>query len=236
MILSGFQDSPALCHVVASISIVAVVRREMESPVRIGRQSVVAAAAVCEEAFRDAPLTRHFFPDVVERGRGALEMFRFMVNYTVLYGVANAPGPGIEGVACWLPHTTATMTLWRVFRAGGLWGLHVSGESRRRVMATDEYLLAQRRRIAQGEHLYLQVIAVKPEHQGKGMGGRMLRYVLERADADSIPCYLETFGDDHVSLYRHFGFEVAESGIIPGMQEPVFLMSHAPQTKHPGNN
>lgn len=208
----------------------------MDSPIRIGRQSVVPAAGVCEEAFRDAPLTRHFFPDAAERSRGALGMFRFMVNYTVLYGEANAPSPDVEGVACWLPHTTATMTLWRVFRAGGLWSLHMSRESRRHVVATDEYLLARRRRIAPREHLYLQVIAVKPEHQGKGMGGRMLRHVLKRADADSVPCYLETFGDDHVALYRHFGFEVAESGIIPGMQEPVFLMSHEPQTTHLSNN
>jgi len=208
----------------------------MESPIPIGRQSVVPAAAVCEEAFRDAPLTRHFFPDAAERGRGALGMFRFMVNYTILYGEANAPSPDIEGVVCWLPHMTATMTLWRVFRAGGFWSLHMSGESRRRIMATDEYLTPRRLRILPGEHIYLQVIAVKPEHQGKGMGGRMLRHVVERADSDSIPCYLETFGQDHVDLYTHFGFKVAESGIIPGMQEPVFLMSHESQTPRLGIN
>ena len=112
----------------------------------------------------------------------------------------------------------------------------MSGESRRRIIATDGYLTPRRLRIVPGEHIYLQVIAVKPEHQGKGMGGRMLRHVLERADADSIPCYLETFGDDHVALYRHFGFEVAGSGMIPGMQEPVFLMSRVSQTPRLGIN
>jgi len=163
-------------------------------------------------------------------------MFRFMVNYTILYGEANAPSPDIEGVACWLPHTTATMTLWRVFRAGWSRSLYMSRESRRRIMAADEYLTPRRLRIVPREHIYLQVIAVKPEHQGKGMGGRMLRHVLERADSDSIPCYLETFGQNHVDLYTHFGFKVAESGIIPGMQEPVFLMSHESQTPHLGIN
>jgi ribosomal protein S18 acetylase RimI-like enzyme len=208
----------------------------MESPVPLGRQNVVPAAAVCEEAFRDAPLTHHFFPDAADRGRGALDMFRFMVNYAILYGEVNAPGPDIEGVACWLPHTTTTITLWRVFRAGWFRSLHMSRESRRRIMATDEYLTPRRLRIVPGEHIYLQVIAVKPEHQERGMGGRMLRHVLERADSDSIPCYLETFGQDHVDLYTHLGFKVAESSTIPGVQEPVFLMSHVSQSPRLGIN
>ena len=163
-------------------------------------------------------------------------MFKFMVDYAVLYGEAYAPDPDITGVSCWLPSVTATMTLWRTIRTGGLWSLHMSRESLHRIMATDQYLTQMRLRIMKKEHLYLTVIAVQPEHQAKGLGGMMLRHVLRRADTDAIPCYLETFGQNHVDLYTHFGFAVAESVTIPGMQEPVFPMSRLPQATNSSIN
>ncbi|MCK5212840.1 MAG: GNAT family N-acetyltransferase, partial [Dehalococcoidia bacterium] len=99
-------------------------------------------------------------------------------------------------------------------------------------LETEEYLASRRLRVVPEGHLYLQVIAILPEYQGRGMGGRMLRHGLAIANDAAIPCYLETFGRDHVDLYNHFGFEVADSGLLPGMQEPVFLMTHQPPQKH----
>jgi GNAT superfamily N-acetyltransferase len=60
------------------------------------------------------------------------------------------------------------------------------------------------------------MLGVDPDYQGKGYASQLLRPMLARADKEGIPCYLETQLGKNVALYEHFGFRVAEQGIIPG--------------------
>lgn len=57
-------------------------------------------------------------------------------------------------------------------------------------------------------HWYLQLLATHPDWQRQGLGGRLMDVVFRRADAEGIPCYLETERPELVAYYRHHGFEV----------------------------
>lgn len=57
-------------------------------------------------------------------------------------------------------------------------------------------------------HYYLQLIGVQPTFQGQGWSRKVLQPILQRADQEQLPCYLETATADNVALYRHYGFEV----------------------------
>jgi hypothetical protein len=48
--------------------------------------------------------------------------------------------------------------------------------------------------------------------------------MLARADRDGLPCFLETQMGKNVGLYEHFGFRVAEAGIIPGSNVKSWAM------------
>lgn len=50
------------------------------------------------------------------------------------------------------------------------------------------------------------MIATTPEFQGQGGGSALIRWGLERADAEGSDAYLES-SPDALSLYRKFGFE-----------------------------
>jgi ribosomal protein S18 acetylase RimI-like enzyme len=50
-------------------------------------------------------------------------------------------------------------------------------------------------------HWYLWGIAVDPDQQGKGIGRALLQPGLEKADADQLPCYLETHDKSNIHYY-----------------------------------
>jgi GNAT superfamily N-acetyltransferase len=66
------------------------------------------------------------------------------------------------------------------------------------------------------DHWYLQLLATHPDWQRQGLGAALMNVQFERADAEGLPCYLETETPENVAYYRHHGFEVqAEWDIDP---------------------
>jgi len=62
-------------------------------------------------------------------------------------------------------------------------------------------------------HWYLMALAAdvsKPEIRGK-----LMEPTLDRADAEGLPCYLETFSEGSLPLYESYGFRIAAAGRIP---------------------
>lgn len=55
-------------------------------------------------------------------------------------------------------------------------------------------------------HCYLSVIATHPDHQGRGVGRRLLATWLEDVDARGMPGYLETDRRELLGFYEAAGF------------------------------
>ncbi len=56
-------------------------------------------------------------------------------------------------------------------------------------------------------HWYLNVVSTLPGRQGRGLGASVLQPVLQQADADGTPCYLESTNPRNRTLYYRQGFE-----------------------------
>jgi ribosomal protein S18 acetylase RimI-like enzyme len=77
---------------------------------------------------------------------------------------------------------------------------------------------------------YAHFVGVRPDRQGKGWGGAMIRGGLARAAADGAPVYLETARPENVRFYVGLGFEVTAEWDIP--RGPHFWsMIHAGGTR-----
>lgn len=62
------------------------------------------------------------------------------------------------------------------------------------------------KRLMEGrKHWYLELIATKPEFQGKGAAGMLMRWGLEKADEEGVESYLEA-SPEGKPVYEHFGF------------------------------
>lgn len=63
---------------------------------------------------------------------------------------------------------------------------------------------------------YLQFLGVEPDLQGRGIGGDLLRTVLDRADAAGQPAYLEATSLRNRALYERHGFRLRSDIVLPG--------------------
>jgi GNAT superfamily N-acetyltransferase len=59
-----------------------------------------------------------------------------------------------------------------------------------------------------GPNYYLEVLAVAPKFQGKGIGGAMLSKLTDFADGDGLATYLSTTEPKTVPLYKRHGFQI----------------------------
>jgi GNAT superfamily N-acetyltransferase len=62
----------------------------------------------------------------------------------------------------------------------------------------------------QAPHWYLATVGTDPDRQGGGIGSALLRPVLDRADKEGMPAYLESSKERNLPFYARFGFEVIE--------------------------
>lgn len=78
-----------------------------------------------------------------------------------------------------------------------------------------------------GPHLYLLTLSIEPEAQRRGFGSVLMKPLIDRADAERLPVYLETQRESNVPFYRRFGFELTGEVTIPG-GPPMWLMWREP--------
>lgn len=79
-------------------------------------------------------------------------------------------------------------------------------------------------------HYYLFAIAARPQAQGRGLGGALMRKALTRIDAEGMPAYLENSKERNIGFYRHFGFEVIETIQAHKNAPPLWAMWREPRS------
>ena len=77
-------------------------------------------------------------------------------------------------------------------------------------------------------HWLLDQLAVEPAAQGRGIGGAMLRFAIERAERDGLPLFLETGLPANVPLYERFGFRVMQGADAPDGGPHIWFMRRDP--------
>ncbi|TRV81948.1 GNAT family N-acetyltransferase [Streptomyces sp. 130] len=71
-------------------------------------------------------------------------------------------------------------------------------------------LALEHRHPARPAHWYVEYIGTHADARGTGRGSAVLGGLLERADADGRPVFLESSNSRNLTFYRRHGFEVRE--------------------------
>jgi ribosomal protein S18 acetylase RimI-like enzyme len=188
-----------------------------------------AAAATLAEAFHEDPMGLVLAPD--ERRRPSL--LRWMWRATLSYGMRWGhvwTNDDASAVATWLPPGSTKMTVPRMIRVG-LWALPFRAGLRTTIRAMSSLSVTdQLHKAVEGPHWYLLALGTRRDRQGQGHGSRLVEEGTRRADAASLPCYLETATEPNVAYYTKRGFRVEaqapmEGFTICGMVRPAATAS-----------
>lgn len=152
-------------------------------------------------AFMDDPVLSWVFPEEHKRRRYGPHFFAMHARRLIPRGLAwKVDG----GSALWAAPGQWRESPWDDLRLAaastpGLW---------RRAPLIARGMLALEARHPEEPHLYLAVIGVRPELQGRGLGSALLRPGLAHADELGLPGYLESSNIRNVPLYERHGFRV----------------------------
>lgn len=196
---------------------------------RADEADIPAMAAVLARAFVRDPFFSWLAGDAPERN------LRMRLGWA---GILRHASAGLDetwttddmaGVAIWLPPERRASSFLDSLRLVPALARLTGWRRLREVSAATELLEQRRHAQVHAPHWYLAALGVEPERQRQGIGGALLRLVLDRADADRTPAYLETATARNVLLYERHGFEVVEELILPRTDVRGWLMLRPPE-------
>lgn len=162
-----------------------------------------------EASHAEYPAFRLIYPDPAKRAKALRPFFQAAVKDAIPFGTVYAAldGDTVVGIAVWLPPGAFPWSAYRKLKA--TWAFT-------KVWAADPRGFATFTRLGANSELHhpvdrhwsLEALGIRPEAQRQGLGSRLMRPILERADSEGVDCYLETSNPANVAFYGRFGFEV----------------------------
>ncbi|GEL19866.1 GNAT family N-acetyltransferase [Pseudonocardia asaccharolytica] len=177
-------------------------------PVRPADPADVATIAdVLSAAFFDDPVFRWMFPDPTRRARALPPSFALFARAYQPLGASHVSPAG--GAALWAPPGVEAFPDEEELAADiGA----IAGPDAGRVFIVLELL--GERHPADPAH-YLNLLGVRPDRQGHGIGSSLLRAATRRCDEAGEPAYLEATSERNRALYERHGFVVVGEIALP---------------------
>ena len=153
-------------------------------------------------------------------------VFELPIKYSIKYGKVYSSSSNLEGIAAWLPSNYINMNVFRLILSGTLSSaMKLGNKIGKRIREVFEIIAEDRKRNIKSPYVYLYVIGIAPNHQGKGIGSRLINSMLNHLSPE-IPIYLETETERNVKLYERLGFRVLKEITIPSLELPMWEMIH----------
>ena len=180
-------------------------------------------AALMGRAFQDDPLFVQACPDPSERARWLPWLFLWSTWKGLLFGQILGTEEPLAGAMALIGPGVGEFTAEDLARFGygrgrEMVGAEVWDRAVAVVNAAFEPLDAALHHAVSVPHWYLDVIAVEPTLQGRGIGSRLLQAAGARADADGMPIVLLTYQPKSLPLYQRHGYAVVCEGAVAGSE------------------
>jgi len=187
---------------------------------KIQKRDLKNSVDVLTDAFSKESMWKEVFTDE-EKNRILTEV---MVRFCLKYGSVYATSENFEGIMALAPHDKE-MTTWTIVRSGAFFLSMKIADEAKKMEVLNSAVEEAKKSLNLGSHIHLLMMGVSQEFQGKGFGGKLLRALIEKAEAEKKSIYLETQKENNVKLYEKYGFSVKKKIILPEpLNFPMWLM------------
>ena len=181
------------------------------------------ASNVLGKAFREDPIWVEILKDEPEKFSIAFEV---PLKECLKYGRVYCSSPSLEGIAAWLPSKYVNLNFFQFIWCGAfLSAMKLGSKIGKHISEVSKIITEDRKLNMKIPYIYLYVIGVSPENQGKGIGSHLINTMLDKL-APELPIYLETETEQNVKFYEKLGFKVLKKVTIPSLGLPMWEMVH----------
>lgn len=199
--------------------------------VRLERSQTLEASKILSDAFSRDPVVGHFLTDNDTEKLNALQTIaEKIIYYCESHRHIYTTSDSVKGIAMWLPPEASSFSLSDLLQMASSGVLTIPFYMRwDRMLEAFSFLIeeALQRGQRREPHWYLAMLGVGSQYQGQGIGGQLLQPILERADREKMPCYLETSTEGAVRFYQRLGFEILHVGNVGNL--PYWTMKRIPK-------
>ena len=188
-----------------------------DHPQLAGPADIDALASTIGDAFVDDPMIRWPMPRATPADIRAL--FRIVMVVYVELGVVWKIGD-CTGAAAWLPPMSTQMFSELEERTRPDINL-LTDDAGVRYAEFWDWLGAH---VPDEPCWFLDILGVRPEAQGRGVGRWLVEHGLRLAAAAGLPAFLETGNERNVTYYESFGFRIVDQQQAPGDGPTIWFM------------
>lgn len=181
------------------------------------------------DAFQHYPVSLYFSHKKKDVKKAQAHFYRLIIKYAFHYGKIYCIDDYSAAVMLVPPEKGEMSTLDIITHTTPLWFIKLGFTFITRVLYVSTFMDKNQSRYADEHSWYLFAIGVKQEHQGKKLASILLNHVLDMLDTQKLSCYLETFKDINVSIYKRFGFELMNTEQIPKSPLTLYAMLRKPK-------
>jgi ribosomal protein S18 acetylase RimI-like enzyme len=197
---------------------------------RVQKRDIKRASKVLADAFQYDPLWNKVYEGESHLEKRFHAFFEVPVRYCMKYGEVYAPSEDLEGVMGIVPGKYADMDMRHFIFSGAMGAaLRMGLNAAKKMGPIGKKLVGDRHEYMAGcDYLYLQVLGVSTELQGKGFGKILLGAAIEKSERKGLHLYLETETEENTKMYEHFGFILLNKITLPIVDLPMWEMVRKP--------
>ncbi|MCB0163296.1 MAG: GNAT family N-acetyltransferase [Anaerolineae bacterium] len=91
-----------------------------------------------------------------------------------------------------------------------------------------EFMSQSAKAIVPNGSWYLSIVGIAPQFQGQGLGGSLVKPILDKADKLGVPSYAETFTPRNRNFYYRLGYHAVASFVEPVIDAEYWIMLREP--------
>ena len=198
-------------------------------PIHLTHTQVDRGANLLARVFQHDPMMQFLVADTNRMLDRPVLFYRANIRMGHLYGEVHSL-PAVEGIAVWLRPGKGDFTMGQFLRSGLVTATLMMGpKTVTRMIKTATFFETFKKEAICQPHWLLLFLGIDPARQGQGLGGCLIEPMLERADAEGMPCYLDSTNERNLTFYKRHGFRVAAHAQVPYGGPEVWAMIREPR-------